>query len=65
MSQEDPLNFFTCNDSWQVCSFDFTFRKIISDNISFKVKKFNVVEDYFYGVNDFSLVDPGRRVVPM
>ena len=58
MSQQDPQNFFTCKPSWQICSFDFTFRKIITDTIAFKVKKFRVVDDYFYGVNDRSMTYP-------
>ena len=57
MSQQDPQNFFTCNMNWQICSFDFTFRKILTDTVSFKVSKFNVVQNYFYGSND-PLVNP-------
>lgn len=58
MSQEDPQNFFTCNVNWQICSFDFTFRKIITDTTAYKVKKFNVVPEYFYGANDPQLKNP-------
>jgi hypothetical protein len=52
MSLQDPQNFFTCDANWPVCSFDFTFRKIITDTMAFKAQKFKVVEDYFFGAND-------------
>ena len=51
MSQKDPENFFTCNQKWQVCSFDFTFRKVMSETSAYRIKKFNVIDDYFYGDN--------------
>ena len=51
MSQKDPENFFTCNQKWQICSFDFTFRKVMSDSSAYRVRKFNIVDEYFYGEN--------------
>lgn len=51
-SKQDPGTFFSCDHRWQVCSYDFTFRKIISDSITYKASKFKIVEDYFYGKND-------------
>ena len=47
--RDDPELFFSCEKSWQVCTFDFTFRKILSDCMIFHSKKINIVHDYFYG----------------
>lgn len=62
-SQKDPQNFFSCNTRWQVCAFDFTFRKIISDCVTFRAAKINVVPDYFYGQNDPLLGAPKDHVL--
>jgi hypothetical protein len=51
-SHSDPKNFFTCNPHWQVCSFDFTFRKCICESIALRAQRFRVVDDHFYGENE-------------
>lgn len=53
-SHSDPKNFFTCNLNWQVCSFDFTFRKCICESIALRAAKFNVVDQHFYGGSEQS-----------
>lgn len=51
-SMKDPKAFFTCNPKWPVCSFDFTYRKVIIETFAYKARRFNVVQDHFYGQND-------------
>jgi hypothetical protein len=59
-SQRDPKNFFCCDPKWQVCTFDFTFRDVNSDQLIFKAMKFNVIDGFYYGENE-GLKEHGRR----
>ena len=61
MSHKDPKVFFSCNKNWQICSFDFTYRKVSAESFQFRVQKFNVVDDHFYGINDKGPASLKRR----
>ena len=46
-SEDDLIRSIECNHSWPVCLFDFTYKNMISEFFVFKVRKFEVIEDYF------------------